>query len=252
MEAELIPIASDALFGFCCHRSLPCFNACCQDLNQFLTPYDVLRLKNHLGLSSTDFLRRYCSRHTGPESGLPMVTLTPRSSPGAACPFVTGRGCSVYAHRPSSCRTYPLIRAVAKSRETGAVTERFVLIKESHCGGFGRQKEQTVRQWMEDQGLAPYNQFNDLLIEVISLKNRRLPGALDTEAGDLFHLALYDLDRFREHLFDNDRLHDGEFDRALRSDARINDVALLKLGIQWVERKLLKAQPARRQDWKTT
>ena len=44
-------------FTFACHPEVPCFNQCCRRLNLVLTPYDVLRLKNHLGMSSEEFHR---------------------------------------------------------------------------------------------------------------------------------------------------------------------------------------------------
>ena len=49
----------DAKFTFSCHPGVSCFNQCCSDVNIFLTPYDVLRLKNRLGISSQEFLDKY-------------------------------------------------------------------------------------------------------------------------------------------------------------------------------------------------
>ena len=62
MENELTPLSADDAFTFGCNPGVACFNECCRDLNQFLTPYDILRLKNHLNLSSSAFLERY-TRH---------------------------------------------------------------------------------------------------------------------------------------------------------------------------------------------
>ena len=56
MDPELTPISPQDTFRFSCSPVVVCFNECCRDLNQFLTPYDILRLKNHLGLSSGEFL----------------------------------------------------------------------------------------------------------------------------------------------------------------------------------------------------
>lgn len=238
MDNNLSLISLDDAFKFSCSKNVACFNACCRDLNQFLTPYDILRLKKHLGISSTDFLERYCAQHTGPESGLPMVTLKPKEVPQLTCPFVTSAGCSVYAHRPSSCRTYPLVRAISKSRETGEMTERFMLLKESHCLGFNEEKTQTVRRWIEDQGIAVYNAFNDLLMEIISLKNRLIPGPLDIKLRHLFSLALYDLDNFRTQIFDKDLLNNFEIDPTNLEAIKTEDVALLEFGLKWVKREL--------------
>ena len=238
MGHNLKPISLDEPFRFGCCETVPCFNACCRDLNQFLTPYDILRLKNHLDMPANDFLARYCSRHTGPESGLPIITLKPKEAPQLSCPFVTPAGCSVYADRPSSCRTYPLVRAISKSRATGTVSEHFMVITESHCFGFHEKKEQTVRQWIEHQGITVYNEFNDMLMEIISLKNSMHPGPLDNNSRYIFQLALYDLDNFRFQIFANDLLNDFDIDQKLLEAAKTSDVALLTLGLQWVKREL--------------
>ena len=77
MEPKFIPLADDEPFCFCCSPAGPCFNACCRDLNQALAPYDILRLKNSLGLTSGRFLENFTNQHIGPESGLPVITLKP-------------------------------------------------------------------------------------------------------------------------------------------------------------------------------
>ena len=46
-------------FSFACHKGVPCFNECCGDVNIFLTPYDILRLKNNLNMSSEKFLAEH-------------------------------------------------------------------------------------------------------------------------------------------------------------------------------------------------
>ena len=48
-------------FSFKCHNSLSCYNKCCRDVNIFLSPYDVLRLKNALNCTSGTFLDKYMS-----------------------------------------------------------------------------------------------------------------------------------------------------------------------------------------------
>ncbi|MDM8526539.1 YkgJ family cysteine cluster protein [Desulfococcaceae bacterium HSG8] len=229
MENEMIPLLPDDVFEFSCTKDVPCFNECCRDLNQFLTPYDILRLKKRLNLSSGEFLERYTTQHVGPETGLPVVTFKTDHSSELKCPFVTTSGCSVYEDRPSSCRTYPLARVVSRSRETGRLTEQYVLLKEPHCLGFREGKKQTVREWVADQGIQIYNEMNDLLMGIISLKNRMNPGSLDIKSGHIFHLACYDLDTFR------DQLDNFDIDPEIRNAAKADDTELLKLALKWVE-----------------
>jgi uncharacterized protein len=173
MEYDMKPISPGDAFPFACTTALPCFGDCCRDLNQALTPYDVFRLKKGLGLSSGDFFVRYAEVHTGPESRLPVVTLRPAPGPGRKCPFNSPEGCRVYPDRPASCRAYPLARVVSRSRTSGRISEKYLIVREAHCLGFGNGGEKTVIEWIATQGLTPYNIENDRFLDVISAGNRR-------------------------------------------------------------------------------
>ena len=238
MEPDLTPISMQESFRFSCSPGVPCFNECCRDLNQFLTPYDILRLKNHLGLSSGKFLRKYTSQHTGPESGLPIVALKPNDPHKLTCPFVSDTGCRVYENRPSSCRTYPLMRAVTRSRSTGEMTAQFMMLRESHCLGFEEGKTRTLQQWIEEQGLAVYNENNDKLMQIISLKNRLIQGPLDIKSSQLFFTALYDQDDFRLQIQNSGLMDNFHVDSRIMDAALENDVALLDLAMKWIKHML--------------
>ncbi|MBU4319087.1 MAG: YkgJ family cysteine cluster protein [Proteobacteria bacterium] len=239
-DDPMIPLSPDDSFSFDCSSKIGCFNECCRDLNQFLTPYDVLRIKQVPGMSSSGFLEQYCGQHAGPESGLPVVTLKPADPLTLVCPFVSPDGCTIYQHRPSSCRMYPLMRAVSRSRGSGRLTEYFALLKESHCMGHEQNQESTVSQWIKNQGLLPYNDMNDKLLEVISLKNRICPGPMDVKTSRFCFMALYDLDPFRRHVFEKSILKDMTLDENLLEKARTDDVALLTLGMEAIKQLILK------------
>jgi hypothetical protein len=236
MEKELIPLSPEDRFRFSCSPAVSCFNACCRDLNQILTPYDIIRLKNHLGLESHVFLDRYTVSHVGPETGLPVIVLRQDPKNELKCPFVTEEGCAVYKDRPGSCRIYPLARGVFRSRETGRMTEQYVLLQESHCNGCDRGKEWTVQEWIHDQEIAIYNQMNDLLMEIISLKNKTHPHPLDFRERHLFHLVCYDVDAFRRQVFENHLLRDADTEQL--AAVKTDDTALMKLGVEWLAKAL--------------
>lgn len=229
----MIALSPDDRFTFACSKEVRCFNECCKNLNQFLTPYDILRLKQSLGISSSLFIERYSFPQIGSETGLPIISLKPVSE--SKCPFVTETGCSVYRDRPSSCRAYPLARILSRSRKTGKTTEQYMLFRESHCLGFNTDQEWKVCEWTEDQELSIYYEMNDLLMEIISLKNRFIPGQLDLKSKRAFQMACYDLDAFREHLFQHDSLAGLPFHKDIKDAAQQEDVHLLKAGIQWLK-----------------
>src|SRR3989339_582068 len=244
MPEDMAPVTLDTLMDFTCSPENECFNDCCRDLNQALTPYDVLRLRKSLGMTSQDFLKKYTSLHHGPKSGLPVVEFKPNPETGHACPFVMPEGCSVYKDRPASCRMYPLARAIARSRETGKVSEFFALIEEPHCKGFGVKTDLTVEEWLKGQDVQTHNEHNDALMDLISLKNRILPGKLEGAQADIFYLGLYDLDEFLSRVFNGNLLETVSVPKAILKKIRMDDEALLNFGIAWVTWMLFGIQPS--------
>lgn len=244
MEPDLSPMRINAAFRFACTPQVPCFNACCRDLNQMLTPYDILRLKNCLQMPSYRFLQDFTQQHDGPDSGLPIITLKPQDTIDLLCPFVTPAGCRVYPDRPASCRIYPLARAITRNRESGSVKAHFALLKEAHCCGHQQNGTQTVKQWIAYQELAEYNRHNDKLIETITLKNQHKPGPLDLISRQQFHLAMYDLDNFREKLLNGNWLSDMTLPEDLVQGALDDDLALLHIGYIWTATNIFNIAPS--------
>jgi Fe-S-cluster containining protein len=235
MESEkIVELSEDEPFCFDCQSQVPCFNECCRDLNQFLTPYDIIRLKNYFKLSSSDFLKQYTTQHIGPQTGLPVIAITPADRFERICPFVTPSGCSVYENRPSSCRMYPVIRVLSQSREDGKKEIRYALLREGHCRGFEQKRQLTVREWMDGQGLGPYNENNDLMMDIISLKNQFMPGPLKGQTQRLFYTMCYDIDRFKEGEGVAELEHI-ELSDAVKSD----DEKLLRFGMNYVKKYFL-------------
>ena len=228
-------------FRFACSPEVPCFNACCRDLNQVLTPYDVLCLKQHLKMTSSDFLNAYTQKSTGPGTGLPVVSLRFGDAQDLACPFVTPSGCRVYPARPASCRTYPLARGVSRDRQTGRLTEHWAVIREPHCRGFESGPRQTLDQWVDDQQIAIHNRMNDRMLALISVKNRLRPAILPPSEANRVYTGLYDLDTFHKHLASMDA---GEGTIGLPAESAIDDVELLCRAMDWVRKQIFEQLPA--------
>lgn len=234
---ELLPIEAKDAFRFACHCKVPCFNHCCRDLNQALTPYDVLQLKNFLNISSQDFIETHALVYTGSSTGLPVVSLRFGSDQGKQCPFVTPEGCRVYPARPSSCRLYPLARALRRSRTDGRISAHYAIIKEAHCRGFDVHKTQTVGQWIANQQLETCLAMNDALMEIIALKNQVRPGPLSSEHLQMVQMAFYDLETLREKAL-TDELPGMDHDQLKALPDTGDDASWMKWGLQWVTRIL--------------
>lgn len=242
-EPELIPIGLEDTFQFSCHKQVPCFNHCCTDLNQALTPYDVLRLKNHLKMTAGQFLERYAVVYPGPSTGFPVASLRFTSDRDKNCPFVTDQGCRIYTARPSSCRIYPVARALQRSRTDGSISEHYALLKEPHCRGFEETGTQTVRQWIASQELETYHKMNDAMMELIALKNQLRPGELSAQDQQLVQMAFYDIDTLKEKALAGDLPGmDHEHLRPLPENQ--DDEAWLTWSLRWIGQVLFGRQTA--------
>ncbi len=220
-------------FQFACHPDVPCFNACCSGLKLTLTPYDALRLRQALGLGGEAFAKRHGLLVRAPGSGFPLLRLRMLSDAKASCPFVRAEGCSVYAHRPASCRTYPVGRATRALPE-GGHAERFFLVREPHCRGFEQEAEWDIAAWSTDQGLAEYNAFNDRFAAFMS---RLTESGLTLDPGrtNMAFLSLYQTDRFREFLTTSKAMDRLELSEERKARIMDEEAERLDFGLDWVE-----------------
>lgn len=146
-----IQLGLDDQFQFNCHKGIACFNKCCQNIDIQLTPYDILRLKNHMNLSSQAFLHLYTVPFEMDAHGVPGVKLKTAGDESTACQLLTPEGCGVYADRPSACRYYAL--GLVSMRKTGSTVDEdnYFVVKEDHCLAHDEPKMQTVRQYRQDK-----------------------------------------------------------------------------------------------------
>ncbi len=234
LPQHISQIDGDAVFSFDCHPQVKCFTECCRLLELALTPYDVLRLRQATGLTSEELLAKYTIIEQDPGEAFPRLYLSMVDDGRASCVFVGKDGCSVYAHRPGACRTYPLGRAVA--RTDSGVQEHFVIMQEKHCQGFLEAEKQTPRGYSHTQGVALYNQFNDAVLEILqhqAIRNGFIPSHQNVE---LFILALYNLDTFRGVLL-GDRLDFITLNSKEKEHLQ-DDENLLKFGISFLQKHI--------------
>ena len=234
-QPDMQPVQAETLLRFACHPGVPCFNECCRALDLALLPYDVLRLKKALGISSGEFMKNYVlvSREAG--QVFPLCRLTMVDDGRASCVFVRPEGCSVYRDRPAACRAYPVGRGAAL--QEGTVREQFVLVREAHCQGFAQACSQTVVAYLESQELAGYNRYNDALLRLHQHPKVQDGSFLpDEQQLHRYLLALYDLDRFRQLLQRGVLSFAFPLKREQQSALEDNDEELLLLAICWLER----------------
>jgi Fe-S-cluster containining protein len=218
---------------FSCHRGISCFTACCADLHLMLTPYDILRMKKRLRLSAGEFMEEYTRPDESRESIFPLMCLKMRDDEKRHCPFVSPEGCTIYEDRPGACRLYPLGRAASSDSSGKAEGEFYFFVQESHCLGFLEQREWTVEEWIQDQGVRLYNEMNRPWMEIVTSKNRHIRELTEQKLG-MFHLVSYNLERFREFVFKTRFLKVFEISSDEIEKAGADEVELMKLGMRWL------------------
>lgn len=222
-------------FNFHCHPGVACFNECCSDVNIFLTPYDVLRLKNHLGISAQEFLDKYTIIPFDKNLKYPAVLFRMREDEKKACQFVGEKGCTVYEDRPWACRMYPL--GMASPAEPGgspAMNEFYFLLKEDVCHGHREDKKYTVKSWLNDQGINEYNEMGELWKELTLHPFFQSEEDMTPEKIEMFFVACYNLDKFRDFVLKSTFLKKFEVDPAIIEKIKDDDVELLKFGHTWL------------------
>jgi uncharacterized protein len=222
-------------FTFACHPGVPCFTECCRDLRLVLTPYDILRLKNRLGLTSGVFLDDYTEMQLGEHNGFPAVFLKMEADERRTCPFVTPQGCRVYEDRPGACRIYPVGRGASKNQSQGPTREIFFVVREPHCQGFQEPPDWTVGDWSKDQGLELYNYFNDLWMEIITHRGSLGAGEVIPKKMQMFAMASYNLDQFRCFVLGSKFLTLFELPEEMIKKIKTDDAELFTLACQWLK-----------------
>ncbi len=238
---DSLPEISDGeTFRFACHPGVPCFNACCRDLTMPLAPYDVLRLRQELGMDSEEFIATHTAVGQYP-TGYPVLYLKMSATPERTCSFLTPAGCSVYPSRSAACRTYPLGRATRED-EQGQLVERYFLVHEPHCLGFSERREWTLSTWLHDQELPEYNRWNDRYMHLMA-RQQRTGHPLAQKHATLCTLAFYRLDRFAGFLQSTGVMERLVMDDAWKQRVLDDEATRLEFAFDWIELVLYGENP---------
>ena len=242
-SAGIVPqrFGPDNRFKFKCHPRVGCFTKCCRGINIILTPYDIIRLKNRLRLSSEKFLALYTTPQLLEKTDLPVVTLKLLDDELTSCPFVREDGCMVYEDRPTTCRYYPLGVASLSHREETADPEFYFFVNEPHCLGFESDTVWKIRDWRMDQGVDGHDDINAEWTDLI-VRKRSFPAnvKLTEKSKQLFFLASYNVDKFREFVFESSFLKRYPVDEKTIAAIKTDEIALLKFGLRWLKNILFK------------
>lgn len=224
-------------FSFHCHPGIACFNLCCRNLNLFLYPYDVIRLKNRLGISSDQFIDKHVGVVLRPNSFFPEVLLRMSENSEKTCPFLTETGCSVYSDRPDTCRTFPVEQGALFNAKTRKAELVCFFRPPDFCLGRHEKKEWTVRSWSNDQDAVLYNQMTLRWAETKRLFQEDPWGREGPEGpkARMAFMATYNIDPFRDFVFNSTFLKRYKVKTALLKKIRADDAELMRFGFEWVK-----------------
>lgn len=222
-------------FHFSCHIGVPCFTQCCADVTIFLTPYDILRLKQRLGITSQEFLEQHTLSPFTKDQRLPVIVLRMGEDEHKRCPFVSENGCRVYEDRPWACRMYPL--GLASPRESDGSDdsgEFYFLMRDPDCQGWDAGRQYTVAEWLDEQEVILYNRMGESFQKITLHDFFQKGNSLSPEQIEMFYLVCYNIDKFRVFVFESTFLKRFDVDAQIVERIRSDDMALLEFGMQWL------------------
>lgn len=141
-------------FSFVCDRC----SLCCKDKLIKINPYEILRIACGLGMSTTEFIRKYTR-----DGGVHLL----QKNNGDCC-FLAHNGCSVHKDRPFVCRLFPLGR---HGDEHGG--EDFFLLPLDDSCRLNLGTESTVKEYLQDQEAMVYYHATIRYLELFSLLFQR-------------------------------------------------------------------------------
>jgi len=217
-------------FNFQCKPGITCFTQCCRDVTIALTPYDVVRLKRAVGLNSDEFLDKYTLTLTKENRLIPLVVLR-MNEDDKKCPFVTEKGCTVYENRPWACRMFPL-----DMNDDGTFR---IIADDSRCLGLKDSHTWQIGDWLVDQGVPIYDQMNILFSQVTGPLKAGEPDIDNPQIYKMTFMALYNLDRFRDFVFQSSFLERFHVEPVTIEKIKRSDVELMKFAFDWIKFGLL-------------
>lgn len=239
-DIEKIPgrhIKPGETFNFRCHAQVACFNRCCRNLNLFLYPYDVLRLKKNLNLDSDLFLDRYVDIVLREGNYFPDVLLKMAEDENRSCSFLAPEGCRVYQDRPDTCRTFPMEKGMIPSNRKASPKLVYFFRPPEFCLGDREPTVHTPQSWTQDQEAQTFERMTIMwadLKQMFSVDPWKGQGP-DGPQGKMAFMAVYNLDRFRKFVFESSFLSRYKVKSANLKKIREDDRQLLLFAFEWIK-----------------
>ena len=234
-----VKLSLDETIQFRCHKDIACFNECCKRIDITLTPYDILCLKNKLGLSSAEFLAQYTLPYEMDSHSMPGVKIR-TADDNPACPFLGEKGCNVYDARPTVCRYYTLGLMSMRKENSPIDEDTYFLINEEHCLGHKESRTITVGEYRKEQGVEEYDKINRDWRQIILKKRSAGPtiGKPTQRSFQFFFLCSYNLDGLKDFVLSDGFSEVYDVEATTIEEIKTDEVALLKFGFRLLKQVL--------------
>jgi len=115
-------------------------------------------------------------------------------------------------------------------------TASYALVEEDHCKGHLEDREISIKDYRKEQELEDYDEHGRGWRQLILKMKSAGPsiGSLSKKSLQLFFMACYDLDRFREFVKSEGFSATFDIDEATRKTLYEDDLAMLKFGDQFI------------------
>ncbi|WP_035242339.1 YkgJ family cysteine cluster protein [Desulfobacter vibrioformis] len=228
-------------FQFSCHDGVPCFTRCCHNADMYLYPYDIVRMKQNLNMTSEAFLVAHTTTAIRDMPTFPNVMLKMSDRQGNPCTFLTEKGCTVYSDRPYSCRAYPLEPAIYGGAD-GSMRMQYYVMHHGYCKGHDEDQAWTAKAWMADQEMGAYHEPNNCWARIaarLQTNSFRFQGIdMNSPSMKMAFMASYNMDTFRRFVFESSFLSRYNVPGQQLDAVKHDDRELLMLGLSWIERFL--------------
>lgn len=227
----------EAELNFRCHKGISCWNACCKQIDIALTPYDIIRLKNRLGLSSEEFLKKHTVPFEMDRDGMPGVKMRTQDDVPVCLFMDEETGCTVYEDRPTACRYYPVGLLSQRKQSDSFDTAAYVIVVEDHCLGHKEDNKMTIQQYREEQGVEEYDElargWRQLVLKKMSAGSAI--GKPSPTSLSLFFMVCYNHDKFREFINSPSFQKSFDLDEETQSKINTDDVELMLFGFRFLK-----------------
>jgi len=114
--------------------------------------------------------------------------------------------------------------------------EKFSIIADPEKSlGLQEKDELRIIEWLEDQGIMDYQRVNGYFADITNHPKLKELDVSNPQIKKMLTMATYNLDKFREFIFESSFLDIFDLDDDFIELLRVDDTELLRFGMDWIK-----------------